>query len=118
MSQAPDVVRKRKRDKKTKETQKKKNKKSGKSNSNDDHFMWTETAKRPVTTTMVRGIIHSFANAMEPWSFFMREQGKYNVGDDCPVFDGLFEFCGNSAGGSTKGTAPNPSLTPTTRSPD
>ncbi|KAK0754341.1 histone deacetylase RPD3-like protein [Schizothecium vesticola] len=35
----------------------------------------------------------------------MREQGKYNVGDDCPVFDGLFEFCGISAGGSMEGAA-------------
>lgn len=23
-----------------------------------------------------------------------------NVGDDCPVFDGLFEYCSISAGGS------------------
>jgi hypothetical protein len=23
-----------------------------------------------------------------------------NVGDDCPVFEGLFEYCGLSAGGS------------------
>jgi len=23
-----------------------------------------------------------------------------NVGDDCPVFDGLFDFCSISAGGS------------------
>ncbi|KAI1384199.1 uncharacterized protein F4822DRAFT_418976 [Hypoxylon trugodes] len=36
---------------------------------------------------------------------FTREQGKYNVGDDCPVFDGLFEFCGISAGGSMEGAA-------------
>ncbi|KAF5688974.1 histone deacetylase 1 2 [Fusarium circinatum] len=36
---------------------------------------------------------------------FMKEQGKYNVGDDCPVFDGLFEFCGISAGGSMEGAA-------------
>ncbi|KAI0895454.1 hypothetical protein F4806DRAFT_469264 [Annulohypoxylon nitens] len=36
---------------------------------------------------------------------FVREQGKYNVGDDCPVFDGLFEFCGISAGGSMEGAA-------------
>ncbi|KAI0105946.1 hypothetical protein F4814DRAFT_429984 [Daldinia grandis] len=36
---------------------------------------------------------------------FQREQGKYNVGDDCPVFDGLFEFCGISAGGSMEGAA-------------
>lgn len=36
---------------------------------------------------------------------FTREQTKYNVGDDCPVFDGLFEFCGISAGGSMEGAA-------------
>ena len=23
---------------------------------------------------------------------YAKEQGKYNVGDDCPVFDGLFDF--------------------------
>ncbi|KAG9381261.1 AcuC Deacetylase [Pyrenophora tritici-repentis] len=36
---------------------------------------------------------------------FTREQSKYNVGDDCPVFDGLFEFCGISAGGTMEGAA-------------
>lgn len=36
---------------------------------------------------------------------FAKEQTKYNVGDDCPVFDGLFEFCGISAGGSMEGAA-------------
>lgn len=36
---------------------------------------------------------------------YMREQSKYNVGDDCPVFDGLFELCGISAGGSMEGAA-------------
>jgi hypothetical protein len=25
---------------------------------------------------------------------------KVNVGEDCPVFDGLFEFCQLSSGGS------------------
>ncbi|KAL8874791.1 MAG: hypothetical protein Q9198_006761 [Flavoplaca austrocitrina] len=34
-----------------------------------------------------------------------KEQGRFNVGDDCPVFDGLFEFCGISAGGSMEGAA-------------
>ncbi|KAI8814272.1 hypothetical protein BJ742DRAFT_786972 [Cladochytrium replicatum] len=29
-----------------------------------------------------------------------KQQQKYNVGEDCPVFDGLFEFCSLSAGGS------------------
>ncbi|KZF24507.1 hypothetical protein L228DRAFT_228525 [Xylona heveae TC161] len=36
---------------------------------------------------------------------YAKEQGKYNVGDDCPIFDGLFEFCGISAGGSMEGAA-------------
>ena len=36
---------------------------------------------------------------------FQREQTKFKVGDDCPVFDGLFEFCGISAGGSMEGAA-------------
>ncbi|ETS75064.1 hypothetical protein PFICI_13548 [Pestalotiopsis fici W106-1] len=36
---------------------------------------------------------------------YQREQSKFNVGDDCPVFDGLFEFCGISAGGSMEGAA-------------
>ncbi|KAF2812878.1 uncharacterized protein BDZ99DRAFT_507084 [Mytilinidion resinicola] len=36
---------------------------------------------------------------------YSKEQGRYNVGDDCPVFDGLFEFCGISAGGSMEGAA-------------
>jgi histone deacetylase 1/2 len=36
---------------------------------------------------------------------YQKEQAKFNVGDDCPVFDGLFEFCGISAGGSMEGAA-------------
>lgn len=36
---------------------------------------------------------------------YPKEQAKYNVGDDCPVFDGLFDFCGISAGGSMEGAA-------------
>ncbi|KAL1762393.1 hypothetical protein FB107DRAFT_268173 [Schizophyllum commune] len=35
----------------------------------------------------------------------VREQHKYNVGDDCPIFDGLFEYCSISAGGSMEGAA-------------
>ncbi|KAH8789677.1 hypothetical protein BGZ57DRAFT_754247 [Hyaloscypha finlandica] len=33
------------------------------------------------------------------------EQTKYNVGSDSPVFDGLFDFCGISAGGSMEGAS-------------
>ncbi|CAE6469013.1 unnamed protein product [Rhizoctonia solani] len=32
-------------------------------------------------------------------------RGEDNVGDDCPVFDGLFEYCSISAGGSMEGAA-------------
>uniref|UniRef100_A0A3Q0RAM7 Histone deacetylase 2 n=1 Tax=Amphilophus citrinellus TaxID=61819 RepID=A0A3Q0RAM7_AMPCI len=31
-------------------------------------------------------------------------QSYFNVGEDCPVFDGLFEFCQLSAGGSAAGS--------------
>lgn len=30
---------------------------------------------------------------------------RYNFGDDCPVFEGLWDFCGISAGGSMEGAA-------------
>lgn len=32
-----------------------------------------------------------------------KHQQKFNVGEDCPVFDGLFEFCSLSSGGSIAG---------------
>lgn len=31
---------------------------------------------------------------------YARQMQRFNVGDDCPVFDGLFEFCQISSGGS------------------
>ncbi|UYV76912.1 HDAC2 [Cordylochernes scorpioides] len=34
---------------------------------------------------------------------YNRQMQKFNVGEDCPVFDGLFEFCQISAGGSIAG---------------
>ncbi|KAG8943678.1 histone deacetylase [Tulasnella sp. 424] len=48
-----------------------------------------------------------FLNKITPMNMnqFVKEQLKYNVGDDCPVFDGLFEFCSISAGGSMEGAA-------------
>ncbi|KAJ3062844.1 histone deacetylase, partial [Quaeritorhiza haematococci] len=36
---------------------------------------------------------------------YAKYQTKYNVGDDCPIFDGLYEFCSLSAGGSMAGAA-------------
>ncbi|KAF4572664.1 Histone deacetylase RPD3 [Pleurotus pulmonarius] len=48
-----------------------------------------------------------FLNRITPSNMntFIKEQHKYNVGDDCPVFDGLFEYCSISAGGSMEGAA-------------
>ncbi|GIZ45800.1 hypothetical protein CKM354_000895100 [Cercospora kikuchii] len=34
-----------------------------------------------------------------------KECAKHNVGEDCPPFDGVFEFCAISAGGSMEGAA-------------
>lgn len=34
-----------------------------------------------------------------------KEAMRFNVGDDSPVFDGLFEYCAISAGGSLEGAA-------------
>jgi len=39
----------------------------------------------------------------ESMHLFPEEQSKYNVGGDSPIFDGLFDFCGISAGGSMEG---------------
>ncbi|RFU26372.1 hypothetical protein B7463_g9975, partial [Scytalidium lignicola] len=36
---------------------------------------------------------------------FPNEQNKFNLGDDCPIFDGLFEYCSISASGSLEGAA-------------
>ncbi|KAJ7597625.1 histone deacetylase complex, catalytic component RPD3 [Mycena floridula] len=48
-----------------------------------------------------------FLNRITPSNMnsFVKEQHKYNVGDDCPVFDGLFDYCSISAGGSMEGAA-------------
>ncbi|KAK3807833.1 MAG: hypothetical protein J3Q66DRAFT_85101 [Benniella sp.] len=36
---------------------------------------------------------------------YSKEQLKFNVGDDCPIFEGLFEYCQLSSGGSMEGAA-------------
>ncbi|KAJ7456669.1 histone deacetylase complex, catalytic component RPD3 [Mycena latifolia] len=48
-----------------------------------------------------------FLNRITPHNMnsYIKEQHKYNVGDDCPVFDGLFDYCSISAGGSMEGAA-------------
>ena len=33
-------------------------------------------------------------------SEYSKQMQRFNVGEDCPVFDGLFEFCQLSTGGS------------------
>lgn len=39
----------------------------------------------------------------ENTSDFNKQMQRFNVGEDCPVFDGLYEFCQISAGGSVAG---------------
>ena len=34
---------------------------------------------------------------------YTKQMQRFNVGEGCPVFDGLFEFCQISAGGSIAG---------------
>ncbi|KAH9516899.1 Histone deacetylase 2, variant 2 [Dermatophagoides farinae] len=36
-------------------------------------------------------------------SEYNKQMQRFNVGEDCPVFDGLYEFCQLSAGGSVAG---------------
>ena len=36
---------------------------------------------------------------------FAKETVKFNINDDCPVFDGLYEYCAISGGGSMEGAA-------------
>jgi len=39
-------------------------------------------------------------NQQDNMSDFVRQLQRFNVGEDCPVFDGLFEFCQLYASGS------------------
>ncbi|XP_065062287.1 histone deacetylase 1-like [Rhopilema esculentum] len=39
----------------------------------------------------------------ENMSEYNKQMQRFNVGEDCPVFDGMFEFCQLSAGGSVAG---------------
>ena len=36
-------------------------------------------------------------------TYFLPQLQRFNVGEDCPVFDGLYEFCQISTGGSVAG---------------
>ena len=36
---------------------------------------------------------------------FTKSLSSFNVGDDCPVFDGLYEFCARYTGASMEGAA-------------
>ncbi|KAK0484015.1 histone deacetylase complex, catalytic component RPD3 [Armillaria novae-zelandiae] len=48
-----------------------------------------------------------FLNRVTPSNMksFVKQQHKFNVWDDCPIFDGLFDYCSISAGGSMEGAA-------------
>ena len=43
-----------------------------------------------------------FLRSIRPDSMseYSKQMQRFNVGEDCPVFDGLFEFCQLSTGGS------------------
>merc|ERR1712070_727101 len=43
---------------------------------------------------------------------FSKQMQRFNVGEDCPVFEGFYQFCQASAGGSIGAPAcqPNPKL--------
>ena len=40
---------------------------------------------------------------MENSGEYQKQMHRFNVGEDCPVFNGLFEFCQISSGGSIAG---------------
>ncbi|KAJ3331724.1 histone deacetylase [Blyttiomyces sp. JEL0837] len=75
------------------------------------HFGPQHPMKRPTPATFSEMTkFHSddyidFLQRVSPDSIdeVAKHQHKYNVGEDCPVFDGLFEFCSLSAGGSISG---------------
>ncbi|KAG9293824.1 hypothetical protein G9A89_019162 [Geosiphon pyriformis] len=48
-----------------------------------------------------------FLGKVTPANFddYYQDQVKFSVGDDCPVFDGLLEYCQITAGGSLEGAA-------------
>jgi len=50
----------------------------------------------------------AYFDLLQPFSPVIWTPG--NVGDDCPVFDGLFEFCSISAGGSMGTSSQNASI--------
>uniref|UniRef100_A0A5F9DUK7 histone deacetylase n=1 Tax=Oryctolagus cuniculus TaxID=9986 RepID=A0A5F9DUK7_RABIT len=78
-----------------------------------------EAARRKSATTMMRPHkataeemtkYHSdeyikFLRSIRPdnMSEYSKQMQRFNVGEDCPVFDGLFEFCQLSTGGSVAG---------------
>jgi histone deacetylase 1/2 len=49
----------------------------------------------------------NFLRSINPDNFhqFSSAHTKFGIWDDCPVFDGLYEFCAISAGGSMEGAA-------------
>ena len=50
---------------------------------------------------------HKCAHCVLVQMFSLTVCAPGNVGDDCPVFDGLFEFCSISAGGSMGTSSPS-----------
>ncbi|RWW50879.1 hypothetical protein BHE74_00042828 [Ensete ventricosum] len=53
----------------------------------------------PATAALASAQAHPLADPASA-SASSRQLKRFNVGEDCPVFDGIFEFCQASAGGS------------------
>ena len=54
----------------------------------------------PLVNTEIKFLKHIRPDNMND---YQKQMQRFNVGEDCPVFDGLFEFCQISAGGSIAG---------------
>lgn len=68
-------------------------------------FLWNQRPHKATAEEMTK--FHSddyikFLRSIRPdnMSEYNKQMQRFNVGEDCPVFDGLYEFCQLSAGGS------------------
>ncbi|RWW28504.1 hypothetical protein GW17_00007028, partial [Ensete ventricosum] len=53
----------------------------------------------PATAALASAQAHPLADPASASASSLQLK-RFNVGEDCPVFDGIFEFCQASAGGS------------------
>ena len=65
-------------------------------------FVWLPTQAQVHQTTQIKNINVSTFTDLQHFVmiFFIHFLKLVNVGEDCPVFDGLYQFCQISTGGS------------------